>query len=49
MVDELFKQHRFSEHKLAELLGHTRLEVFLGMIMGILVAMIVTSAPYFFR
>ena len=46
MVDELFKQHRFSERKLAELLGHTRMEVFLGMIMGILVAMIVTAAPY---
>lgn len=46
LVDELFKQHRFSERKLAELLGHTRLEVFLGMIMGILVAMLVTSVPY---
>ena len=45
IVDELFKQHRFSERKLAELLGHTRLEVFMGMIIGILVAMIVTSAP----
>lgn len=49
MVDELFKQHRFSERKLAELLGHTRLEVFLGMIIGILVAMIVTAAPYLWR
>ncbi|OGV65748.1 MAG: hypothetical protein A2283_12565 [Lentisphaerae bacterium RIFOXYA12_FULL_48_11] len=43
MVDELFKQHRFSEVKLAELLGHTRLEVFLGMIIGIFVALIVNS------
>jgi len=41
MIDELFKHHKFSEVKLAELLGHTRLEVFLGMIMGILVAIIV--------
>jgi len=48
MVDELFKQHRFSEQKLVELLGHTRLEVFLGMIIGILMAMIVTSVPHFF-
>ena len=46
MVDQLFKEHRFSERKLAELLGHTRLEVFLGMVIGILVAMIVTSVPY---
>lgn len=37
MVDELFKQHRFSEKKLAELLGHTRLEVLMGMVVGILV------------
>jgi len=44
MVDELFKEHRFSEIKLAELLGHTRLEVFLGMVMGILVALLVNSA-----
>ena len=43
MVDELFKQHRFSERKLGELLGHTRLEVFMGMIMGILTAMLVCS------
>ena len=43
MVDELFKQHRFSEVKLAELLGHTRLEVFHGMIIGIFVALIVNS------
>ena len=29
------------EQKLAELLGHTRLEVFMGMLMGIVVAMLV--------
>lgn len=45
MIDELFKKHRFSEKKLAELLGHTRLEVFMGMIIGILVALIVVSIP----
>ena len=49
MVDELFKEHKFSEQKLKELLGHTRLEVFLGMVMGILVAMIVTAVPYLVR
>jgi acid phosphatase family membrane protein YuiD len=40
MVDELFKAHHFSEQKLKELLGHTRLEVLMGMIMGILVALL---------
>jgi len=44
IVDELFKEHHLSERKLAELLGHTRLEVIMGMIIGILVAMLVTSA-----
>jgi hypothetical protein len=45
MIDELFKEHHFSEKKLAELLGHTRLEVFGGMILGILMALLVTSVP----
>jgi acid phosphatase family membrane protein YuiD len=48
MVDELFKEHKFSEDKLAELLGHTRLEVFMGMIVGILVALIVISVGILF-
>ena len=39
IVDELFKAHHLSEQKLAELLGHTRMEVFVGMITGILVAL----------
>lgn len=39
IVDELFRNHNLSEQKLAELLGHTRLEVFLGMLTGILVAL----------
>lgn len=43
MVDELFKKHRFSEIKLKELLGHTPLEVFFGMAMGIMVALMVNS------
>ncbi len=41
MVDELFREHRLSEHKLAELLGHTRLEVFGGMVTGVLMAMLI--------
>jgi uncharacterized protein len=36
MVAEMFKNHRFSQRKLAELLGHTRLEVFIGMLIGVL-------------
>lgn len=35
MVDELFKEHHFSENKLKELLGHTRLEVFFGLLTGV--------------
>ena len=41
MLDELFKTHRFSHEHLAELLGHTETEVFLGMLMGVLVALLV--------
>jgi len=49
MVKELFREHKFSEQKLVELLGHTRLEVFLGMVIGILVALIVVSAATMLR
>jgi uncharacterized protein len=35
IVDEFFKHHKVSEHKLAELLGHTRFEVLVGMVLGI--------------
>ncbi len=41
IVDELFKEHRLSQHKLAELLGHTRLEVLLGALLGIVTAFLV--------
>jgi len=41
LLDELFKEHHLSEMKLKELLGHTRLEVFMGMLTGIAVAMAV--------
>ena len=39
IVDEVFKEHRLSEVKLKELLGHTRLEVFFGMLTGIVTAL----------
>ena len=41
IVQELFKTHRFPERRLGELLGHTPLEVFLGMILGIFVALLI--------
>ena len=43
IIDELFKEHRLSEVKLKELLGHTRLEVLMGCIVGILTAMLVIA------
>ncbi len=38
IVDELLHEHHLSENKLKELLGHTRLEVFMGMLTGIAAA-----------
>lgn len=46
MIDELFTDHAISQKKLKELLGHTRLEVFMGMIVGILVGITVTNAYF---
>jgi uncharacterized protein len=42
MIQELFKERRLSQmHHLKELLGHTRKEVFAGMLLGIVVAIVV--------
>ena len=41
IVQELFKEHHLSTNKLAELLGHTRLEVLAGMALGIATAVLV--------
>ena len=38
MIQELFKQHKLRHTHLKELLGHTRKEVFAGMLVGIIVA-----------
>ena len=38
LVQELLKEHHLSKQKLAEFLGHTRTEVFVGMVFGILTA-----------
>jgi acid phosphatase family membrane protein YuiD len=43
MIDDFFVDHHFSEKRLKELLGHTRLEVFVGMILGILCAIVITT------
>ncbi len=43
LLDELFREHRLNEQRLKELLGHTRLEVFVGMILGVLCAMLVVA------
>jgi uncharacterized protein len=43
IVDELFKEHHLSEIKLKELLGHTRLEVFFGMLTGIFTALVIIA------
>ncbi len=40
IVDEYVEKKHFSEDKLVEFLGHTPLEVFLGSILGILIALI---------
>ena len=39
IIDELFRTRRFSEARLKELLGHTRLEVFCGLVIGALTAL----------
>jgi acid phosphatase family membrane protein YuiD len=39
IVDELLHEHHLSETKLKELLGHTRLEVFMGLLTGIATAL----------
>lgn len=44
IIDDIFIDRHFPEKRLKELLGHTRLEVFMGMIIGILCAIIVTTS-----
>ncbi len=43
IVEELFKEHHFSERKMVELLGHTRTEVFAGLLLGVAIAFLVNS------
>ena len=39
IIDELFREHRLSEARLKELLGHTRFEVFCGLLIGVFTAL----------
>ena len=39
LVQELFKEHHLSKQKLAEFLGHTRTEVFVGLLLGVATAL----------
>lgn len=45
IIEELFQEHHLSQKKLVELLGHTPLEVILGMLMGICLSL--TAHAYF--
>lgn len=44
IVSELVKEHTFNVPRLKELLGHTRLEVFAGMVTGIITALVICSS-----
>ena len=39
MAEEFYKNHTFSPEKLVEFLGHTRLEVFMGALLGMVMAL----------
>jgi acid phosphatase family membrane protein YuiD len=39
MAEEFYRNHKFSPEKLVEFLGHTRLEVLIGLVLGIMVAL----------
>ncbi len=48
IVKQFFHDHNFSFKPLKELLGHTRTEVFGGMVTGVVVAIIVTNLWVYF-
>ena len=41
MAEEIYKNHKFSPEKLVEFLGHTRMEVLAGAVLGIAIALAV--------
>lgn len=42
IVEVLLKEHHLPTRKLREILGHTRMEVFAGMLVGVAIGMIIT-------
>lgn len=40
MAEEFYRNHKFSPEKLVEFLGHTRMEVFMGALLGIGIALL---------
>ena len=40
MIDELFEEGEFHYERLKELLGHTRIEVFVGAVLGAGIALL---------
>ena len=38
MAKEIYRDHKFSPEKLVEFLGHTRLEVLMGLLLGVAIA-----------
>ena len=41
MAEEFYRDHKFSPERLVEFLGHTRLEVLMGLLLGVVVARLV--------
>ena len=41
MAEDFYRDHKFSPEKLVEFLGHTRMEVFLGALLGIAIASLI--------
>ena len=41
MAEDFDRDHKFSPEKLVEFLGHTRLEVFLGALLGVAIALLI--------
>ena len=44
MAEEIYRNHKFSPEKLVEFLGHTRLEVLMGLLLGVAIALGVHAA-----
>jgi len=41
MAEDFYRNHKFSPERLVEFLGHTRLEVLMGLVLGVVVARLV--------